>query len=464
MKRLMRTKAMEQARDAFASTRELLLPAIPIALLTVGLLVLAYFWLQPNPPKHVVLATGPARSAYDEFGERYRKALEPYGIEVTLLPSQGSLDNLQMLRDGRADLAFVQGGSNDRPSSEDAALVSLGSLFLEPLWLFYREDVYRDEVERRPAMRQITSLTQLQGLQINVGNRGSGVPVLMEKLFSVNRIDPATMRLTRLEETPATAALLDGQVDAVVFASAPEALMVQMLLSTPGIRLMDFSQSEAYSRRLPFLTPVVLPRGVVDLSADQPPQDIRLVATTTELLARSGTHSAILELFAQAATDIHGPAGWFERAGTFPAIQRSGYTISQEAERTYRQGQPFLQRYMPFWLANLVVRMWLVIGIVLALALPLTRVVPPLYTFHVRKRVFRWYGKLRDIERKLHAHPEKTRDLLRELDHLEQRVEHIAVPLSHADELYQLRTHIEAVRHRALVAAGMESGVEAEAS
>jgi hypothetical protein len=460
MKRTKRTRLFEHARDALGSTRELLLPAIPIALLTIALLVAAYFWLQPNPPKHVVLATGPARSAYDEFGERYRKALAAYGIEVTLLPSQGSLDNLQMLRDGRADLAFVQGGSNDRPSSDDASLVSLGSLFLEPLWLFYREDVYPDEVARRPFTRQITSLNQLEGLQINVGNRGSGVPVLMDKLFAVNKLDPTTMRLTRLEETPATAALLDGQVDAVVFASAPEALMVQMLLSTPGIRLMDFSQSEAYSRRLPFLTPVVLPRGVVDLSRDQPPQDIHLVATTTELLARNGTHSAILELFAQAAIDIHGPAGWFERSGTYPAIQRSGYVISQEAERTYRQGQPLLQRYMPFWMANLVVRMWLVIGIVLALALPLTRVVPPLYTFHVRKRVFRWYGKLREIERKLHAHPEKTPELLRELDTLEHRVENIAVPLSHADELYQLRNHIEAVRARAHAGSDAESGVE----
>jgi len=459
-----RMKLVDQARDAFGSAREVLLPAIPIALLTVILLVLAYAWLKPNPPKHVVLATGPARSAYDEFGERYRKALEAYGIEVTLLPSQGSLDNLEMLRDGRADLAFVQGGSNDRPSSEDASLESLGSLFLEPLWLFYREDVYPDEINRRQSTRQLTSLTQLAGLQINVGNRGSGEPILMGKLFAANRIDPATMRLTRLEETPATAALLDGQVDALVFASAPEALMVQMLLSTPGIRLMDFSQSEAYSRRLPFLTPVVLPRGVVDLSQDEPPQDIHLVATTTELLARNTTHPAILELFAQAATDIHGPAGWFQRAGAFPTIQRSGYPVSQEAERIYRQGQPFLQRYMPFWLANLVVRMWLVIGIVLALALPLTRIVPPLYTFHVRRRVFRWYGKLREIDRKLHAHPERTPELLRELDALDDRVERVIVPLSHADELYHLRNHIHAVRKRALAGSAAESGLETATS
>ena len=445
-------KPLEAAREALVSVRHVLLPALPIALVAIVLLVLAYIRLDPNPPKHVVLATGPAHGAYDEFGQRYRAALARYGIEVTLLPSQGSVDNLQLLQEGRADVAFVQGGSSERSPEASEDMVTLGSVFLEPLWLFYREDVYPDEIQRHLAFRELRALTQLPGLSVNVGNQGTGAPVLMDKLFEANRIDRATMQITRLEETPATAALLDGQLDVLVLVSAPESTMVQMLLATPGIRLMDFDQSEAYARRFPFLTPVVLPRGVVDLASRQPPQDVRLVATTTELVARADTHPAVQELFAEAAVDIHGGSGWFHRAGNFPAIQRSGYPVSQEAERTYRAGQPFLQRWLPFWMANLVARMWVVTGIVLALLLPLTRIVPPLYAFHVRSRVFRWYGKLRNVERRLQASPQRAADLLEELDALDARVDRIAIPLAYADELYELRRNIEVVRQRALLA------------
>jgi hypothetical protein len=225
--------------------------------------------------------------------------------------------------------------------------------------------------------------------------------------------------------------------------------MVQMLLQTPGVKLMDFAQSDAYSRRFPFLTPVVLPRGIVDLAKDLPPQDIRLVATTTSLLAREGTHPALLQLFAQAARDMHGGAGWFNRAGSFPNTEHSEYPVSREAERTFRSGQPFLQRWLPFWLANLVERMWLALGIIVAVLLPLSRIVPPLYQFRIRSRVFRWYGQLREIENRLQAEPRQAAEVVRELDALDERVGRITVPLAYADELYALRNNIDVVRRKA---------------
>jgi ABC-type nitrate/sulfonate/bicarbonate transport system substrate-binding protein len=431
-------------RYTLLSIRELLISAGPFALLAVVLLVLAYLWLDPTPPKRVTLATGPAQSAYDEFGKRYKKALAANGIEVVLLPSQGSSDNLRLLREGQADVGFVQGGSNERAAQEESGIESLGSLFVEPVWLFYRADSARNV---KPTST-LSSLTQLQGLRLNVGTPGSGVPQLVDKLLQANAIDPQRIALSRLEQTPATVAFLGGELDALVFASAPESLMVQMLLQTPGVKLMDFAQSEAYSRRFPFLTPVVLPRGVVDLARDLPPSDMHLVATTTALLTRQKTHPALLQLFAQAARDIHGPAGWFNRAGTFPSIEHSEYPISREAERAIQAGQPFLQRYLPFWLANLVERMWLALGIIVAILLPLSRVVPPLYQFRIRSRVFRWYAQLRSIEDRLQAEPAARPELARELEQLEERVGRIHVPLSYADELYALRGNIDLVRRR----------------
>lgn len=436
-------KATSALRHTLLSLRDLLISAGPVALLAVVLLVLAYQWLDPNPPKRVKLATGPGQSAYDEFGKRYRQALARYGIEVVLVPSEGSSANRELLRTGQADLGFVQGGSTPRSANEDSGVLSLGSLFVEPVWLFYRAEAAKG------AGGALTSLTQLQDLRLNVGTTGSGVPLLMDKLFEANKIDPARLKLSRLDQTPATVAFLGGEIDALVFASAPESLMVQMLLMTPGVQLMDFTQSEGYSRRFPFLTPVVLPRGVVDLASDRPPQDVRLVATTTSLLAREETHPALLQLFAQAARDLHSPAGWFQRAGSFPDVTHSEYEVSQEAERAMRSGGPFLQRWLPFWLANLVERMWLALGIILAVLLPLSRVVPPLYEFRIRSRVFRWYGQLRDIEHQLQAQPARAAELVRELDALDEKVGDINVPLAYADELYALRNNIGAVRRKA---------------
>jgi hypothetical protein len=270
----------------------------------------------------------------------------------------------------------------------------------------------------------------------------------MQRLFEANRIDPATMTLLQERQTPAVAAFLNGDSDAIVFASAPESLMVQMLLQTPGVKLMDFAQSEAYSRRFGFLSPVVLPRGIVDLSRDLPAQPVRLVATTTALLTRDETHPALVELFAQAARNIHSPAGWFNRARAFPSIEQSEYPISREAERTIQGGMPFLQRYLSFWLANLVERMWLALGIIIAVLLPLSRIVPPLYAFRIRSRVFRWYAQLRQIEERAGDEPAKVPELVRELDALEQRVAQVSIPLSYADELYALRSNINLVRSR----------------
>ena len=436
-------RPVKALRYTLLSLRDLLVSAGPVALLAVGLLVLAYWWLDPNPPKTVTLATGPAQSAYADFGKRYQKALKAYGIDVVLVPSEGSQSNLRLLKAGQADLGFVQGGGGEREAREESGIVSLGSLFVEPVWLFYRADAVKD----LPG-GALTSLAQFQHLRVNIGARGSGSPMLMHRLFEANKLDPAQLKLSRFDQTTATVAFLNGELDAIVFASAPESLMVQMLLQTPGVKLMDFSQHDAYARRFPFLAAATLPRGVADLAGDLPPQDVRLVATTTALLARETTHPALLQLFAQAARELHGPAGWFNRAGSFPTIEQSEYPVAREAERTLRGGQPFLQRWLPFWIANLVERMWLALGIILAVLLPLSRIVPPLYQFRIRSRVFRWYGQLRDIENRMQAGPQDAGELVHELDALDDKVGRITVPLSYADELYALRNNIAGVRRK----------------
>jgi TRAP-type uncharacterized transport system substrate-binding protein len=432
-------------RNTLLSLRDLAATVGPFVLLAAVLLVLAYLMLEPQPPRRVVLATGVAQGAYAEFGKRYAESLKPHGIAVELRATQGAAENLALLRDPAAgvDLAFVQGGADDIGATQpDDGLVSLGSMFHEPVWLFYREATALQRL-RTPALG---ALTQLAGWRVNIGAPGSGVAPLVQTLLQANRVPSDAVELLRQPTTPAVIDLLDGRIDALVLASAPESLMVQMLLQTPGVRLFDFAQAEAYARRFPYITPVVLPRGVVDLAGDLPPQDVRLVAPSAALLARETLHPALVQLFVQAAREVHGQPGWFQRRGDFPNPNNAQREVAPEAERFYRNGVPWLQRYLPFWLANLADRMWVAVLAIVAVLIPLSRVVPPLYEFRVRSRVFRWYGQLRAVEQAQGQRPAK--ELLGELDAIEQRVGRVNVPLSYADELYALRTHIQMVRKR----------------
>ncbi len=441
----------DQLRVTLLSLRDLFATAAPFIALTVALLALAYWMLDPTPPRQVVLATGQDQGAYAEFGKRYAQILKDNGIEVRLRKTAGAAENIALLRQpgGDVDIAFVQGGADEeRPAAIDESdvpddgLVSLGSLFFEPVWLFYRGD----SAERLVKAPELTSLSQLAGWRVNIGAPGSGVPNLMARLLEANRIDPATITLVREPQTPAVVGLLEGRIDAIVFASAPESLLVQMLLQTPGVRLFDFAQAEAYARRFPWLSPVSLPRGVVDLARDIPPADVRLVAPTATLVARKRTHPALIQLFVQAAQQVHGGAGWFQKKGDFPNARNTERPLAKEAQRFYTSGPPVLQRYLPFWLANLVDRMWPVLVTIVAALIPLSRMLPPLYTFRVRSRIFRWYRQLREVENAIGRRPND--ELLRELEEIERRVEHVNVPLSYSDELYSLRTHIHMVAER----------------
>ncbi len=430
---------------SFVSLRDLLVASGPTLLGVIAVVVLAYLWVDPAPPRRLTMATGQFNSAYQEFGRQYAQLLARDEITLTLEPSLGSAENLQRLIEGKADIAFVQSGSTVDDQAEQAGLVSLGSLFTEPVWLFLRESA------------QVRHLTDLRGKRINLGPEGTGVPRLFRQVLDANGIAPSELRIGALENTPATVELLAGRIDGLVFSSAPEAPLIQMLLQTPGIRLFNFTQADAYTRRLPFLTHVVLPRGIVDLGRDIPSQDYHLIAPTATLVAREDLHPALVGLLVKSAGEIHGKAGWFQQQGQFPSPKYTEIPVAREAARYYRDGPPFMQRYMRFWLANLFERLWVFVVALAALLIPLSKVVPPIYVWRVRSRVYRWYGELRKVEQELEAAESDGRaedqaasraSLLHRLDDIEARVNHISIPLAYAEELYRLRSHINFVRER----------------
>jgi TRAP-type uncharacterized transport system substrate-binding protein len=486
-------------RFSLVSFRDLLTTYAPVVLLVGGLLWIAYVAIDPTPPDKIVIAAGIEGSAYQDFAEKYRDILARHHIKVEIGKSEGSMQNFHGLNTAKsdADVAFVQSGTTNDEVADRRGLVSLGSLFVEPVWIFYREAalpkvkpmapvatsprvpqavakarLVKGTEEPTPPLTAITQLGELRGLSLNVGPKGSGGPRLANQLLGANRVDSNEIGLTYLEDTPAVMKLLDGSLDAVMFVTAREAPLVQMLLQTPGIKLFNFDQAEAYSRRFTFLKHVVLPRGIVALEKDIPHEDVHLIAPTATLVAKASTHPAIIELLMQAVTEVHGGAGWFGHAGEFPNDQYTEVPVSPVAERYYKSGPPFLQRYLPFWLANLIERMGVIIVPLLALLIPVSRILPPLYTWRVRSRVYRWYGQLREVENDVDNDPPKdepeavkpaqagkTRDTRRtkqlaRLAIIEARVNHLVVPLSYANELYTLKLHIDRVRDKLLAASG----------
>ena len=330
-------------------------------------------------------------------------------------------------------------------------LYSLGQVAPEPLWLFYRQDSARRLLPKLQGAAP-TKLAQLAGWHVDTGPVGGGSGPLFQQLAEANGLPPAALQRGGGIDVNGVVDLVAGRIDALVMVSAADAPLLQYLLHTPGVQLFDFAQSEAYARRFTFLRPLVLPRGVVDLALDQPPKDVHLVAATASLVVRSDLHPALVQLLLQAASEVHREPGWFHRGGEFPngGAAAAGLPLSPEAERFYRNGPPWLQRYLPFWLANFIDRMWIVLLPLLAAAIPLSRVVPPLVTLRVRSRVFRWYSHLRAVESALERPAADLSQLRAELERIDTATERINMPLAYTHELYDLRAHIQLVRKRLL--------------
>ena len=402
----------------------------PAVLITLLGFILAYQFVDPAPPDHIRIATGEKSGAYYLFARRYREALAREGIDLQIVTTAGSLDNIRLLQQGAVDIAFVQGGlAGD-------GLESLGSFYYEPLWLFHRVD---------PAPRYLTGL---RGRKIATGRQGSGTRALAEQLLADNRLTPDDSSRVDAGGQEAATRLLQGTLDAAFFVASPESPLIQQLLLSERVELMSFQRADAYTRRHHFLTRVVLPEGLVDLSRNLPRQDISLLATTANLVSRPDLHPALIDLLIHNGGRIHGDGGWFGPSGRFPTPDLVGFPLNREADQFYKRGPSILQRYLPFWAATLLDRMKVMLLPLVALMIPLLKIMPPLYRWRIRSRIYPWYRDVLAIDRRMEQPDLDVDQALQDLAAIEKEVARVSVPLSFAEELYDLRLHLSLVRER----------------
>jgi TRAP transporter TAXI family solute receptor len=427
------------------SPRDLLVVGLPLLALVVFGFWLASRYIQPAPPDTLVLSTGGEGGAYQRFGAAYKDVLARYGIRVIERPSAGSVENLARLRDptGDVDAAFIQGGT--ARAQEGDSLVSLGSLYNEPLWIFYRADL------APPGNKPLTQLAELKGKRIAIGGTGSGTQYLAMELLYANQIDANNSKLIEQGGLGLAQAFAERRIDAAFVVGPTQSATVWTLLHTPGLVLMSLAHAEAYTRNFPYLSQLILPRGGVDVADDLPPSDVRLLATTAALVVREQAHPALIDLLMQAMSEAHGGPGIFQKPREFPnaALAANGdFPLSSEAERYYKSGRPWLQRYLPFWAATLIDRMVVMIIPLIAVLIPVMKFAPGLYNWRVKSRIYRRYGELKFIETELEAEPERmTRaEWHKRVDAIERDVNHLPMPLAFTDMLYTLRVHIGVVR------------------
>ena len=411
-------------------------PTISIALTAAAIGCAAIVMFTGLPPHRIVMATGPEGGTYYEIGQRYRAALARENVDLQLVPTQGSIENLAMLRDPHSgvSVALIQGGSI--VADQKSGLESLGTLFYEPMWWFRRREI------------EGVGVPSLLGRKVSIGPEGSGTRALALDLIRAAGIEQQ-IELLPLAPRESADKLLAGEIDVAFIMTSWESPVVRQLLADDRVALSGFPRADAYVAIYPFITKVVLPRGAGNLVKDQPPNDVTLIASKASLVVRDDLHSALQYLLLDAAAEIHSGQSIFNRANAFPAAEAIDIPLSSEALRFYKSGPPLLHDYFPFWMAAIISKLLVLLVPIVGVLYPMMRLLPRLYDWMMRSKILRMYGELRLLEGEMAnagagGHP--TGEMIARLDRLEQEANHATMPVAYSSMLYGLRDHIGLVR------------------
>ncbi len=405
-------------------------PLIAIAVLGV---IVALMFVAPAPPKRVTIAGGAEGGAYAATAALYAESLKAKSVTPTVITTAGSVDNLRRLASGEASIAIVQTGTAGE--ADVSGLKSLGSIFYEPLWVFYRSG------------SRITDLRDVAGKRVAVGAPGSGLRALTDLLLPEAGVEPGEYTPVELGGQAAARALLAGEADVALIVSGADPVWLTELVAAPGIELLSQERARALKRRHAFLDEVTLYAGVLDPARNLPAQDVTLVAPAAEIVVREDLHPAIQSVLIEAAYKHHARGTILSDPGVFPTPTLTDIELSDEADRYYRNGPTVLRRWFPFDIANFMERAWVLVIPLVTLMFPLMKAAPPVYRWRIRRKIYVWYQKLRELEMagRDATTPEERAGVREQLADLQGETGRVKVPLPYNDDLYRLRAHISFV-------------------
>jgi TRAP transporter TAXI family solute receptor len=407
------------------------------ALLTVAVVGISLHFMDPFPPRRIVLATGQPGGAYDTFGREYQSRLAREGLRVELRQSAGSIENLERLLRGEADVAFVQGGTYPLVKDPDGTLRGLAALYREPLWIFHRGRPVGD------------ALRGLAGRRIAIGAPGSGTEVIARALLGALGQPPTGPNLLSLPSAEARARLEAGTVDAAFFVSSYRDVNVAALLRRPGVHLLSFRRDVAFMSNFRYLSPVRIAQGVLDLAADLPHEEVTLMAPAALLVCRETLHPRAVEQILAVATAVHGPGSLLDPPRGFPTREGVDLPLHDAADSYLARGQSLLSRVLPYWALRWVIQLRVLLLPLLAVWVPLFKVLPWLLRWRGDRVLERHYALLRDAEAAVAgaASAPALREGVARLEALRAQIEGLTrrLGLHHQRDVYQCRLHVALV-------------------
>ncbi len=418
-------------------------PAILVSVLMglIAALFAGIWFILPQPPQTLTIATGFPDGLYSQFANHLKTELAKEKITLQIRNTGGSVDNLALINDPNSgiDLAIVQSGVGDPVKYPE--LLSLAGIFYEPLWVWYRQPAFAKEGGA------LTQLSQLQGKRISIGNDGSGTQILSNAILKLNEINADLVKLEKLKPDEAIEKLQKGELDVAFIVAAGEAPILKKFYQIPGIRLMNFDQAEAYTRVLPYLDRIDIPRGIISIAHDQPKQDIRTIASTATLVARNDINPATVSLLLGTSYDILRNYSRLQKPGQFPSSKGLDFPMDMDAEIFLRDGPSFFYRHLPFWGAVWVERFIKILIPLLIVLIPVFTYLPAIFNLSLKVKLSRLYKILKNIEKRSNS-PDNYLLLHTELLNLEKRIQQIKVSAMQSKEVYDLKAHVALVRHQ----------------
>jgi uncharacterized protein len=400
--------------------------------------------IEPPPPKQIRIATGSPTGAYTLYAKQYAQALKKHGVTLEIVTTAGSLDNLQRLDDPaqKIDLAFVQGGVGD--GDKHPRIEALASVAYEPIWVFYNPKAFAaGQVPKR--------LADFSGKRLAIDVPGSGTRAAAEQFLAMNQLTGQPIALLPVGGMQAVVAVQTGQADAAIVVAAVTSPTVQQALSltvSSTLGVMNFDNADAYTRLLPWVAKVNLPKGVASLPNNLPLEDVTLIAATANLVARKDLHRAIMFLLMEVAHDTHKAATAINARGEFPSERNLDYVQSEESKRFFVSGRPFLEQYLPFWLANFAERALVTLVPLLAIGLPLLKLIPSFLHWREYAEVVQLYDEVLALEHKPCTDAADQAARLQRLAQIDEALPAMRLGAENHINVYNLKSHIDLVKQR----------------
>lgn len=385
------------------------------------------------PEKELTIATGSKQSNYYKTALKYKELLAKQNVTLNIISTSGSVENLDLINSQKADIAFIQAGIID--SKDNTNVESLASVYYEPLWIFYKNNGYTIEY-----------IIELITQRISIGKNGSGTQYLAIQMLIDNGITTDNTELLSLSSEESKLKLLSGEIDAMFLVSSPKSKTVAQLLGDPSIELLSLKRVKAYNQKYTFLQSVVLHEGTIDLYKNLPSENKNLLATTANLVCKKDLNDELVRLFLKQVKIVHSAQSIFEDANEFPSLDYLDTVVNEEAENYLKNGDSWLEKIFPFWIASQIDRLKILLIPLLTLLIPLFKGVLPLYTWSIRSKIYKWYKRLEKLEYTENLLPEEIQTNIDKLSTIKLEIqEQTKVPWSYRGEYYNLLLHIDLI-------------------